>query len=228
MNTLTSRQPYTDHKGADRPPADRWAVAALVLAISSFVVLPLLPSLAALLVGLRAKRRLNDADDAVPGRGLLRAAMVIAAANVVVMVAVIAIATSTSNTLRAKGERIVRVQSLGVGQCFDLDPGRNVLTATVVPCARPHTYEAYATFEDPAPRDAAWPGDASAAEMAFGRCLVRFPAFVGRPYESSSLAMLRLEPNERSWTDNGDRRLLCAVFARRSQLLTGTARSTAR
>ena len=229
MQTSTRRPPASEPVWADQPPpTERLAVVALVLAIASFVVLPVLPALAALGVAMRARRRLDEADDALAGRGLVRAACVLAVLNVVATTTLVVVLHSAAAQMEARGERVVRVQSLRAGQCFDLAPGGNVLFATVVPCGGPHRYEAYATFDDPAPHGAPCPGDEQSAEMAFARCVVRFPGFVGRSYEGSSLGILRVVPNQRSWTDQDDRRLLCAVTDRSSQRLTSSARDTSR
>jgi hypothetical protein len=227
MQATTLRSPSPAH-GQPTPTTEPLALAALVLAIASFVVLPVLPAVAALVVGLRANKRLNEVDDGVRGRGLLRAAMVIATLNLVAIVAVVALVSSTSSHLRARGERIVPIQSLHVGQCFNAAPGSNVLTVALVSCSHPHDHEAYAVFDDPTAAGAPWPGDEAASTMTYARCVVRFPAFVGRPYEGSSLTTFRLRPTKRTWTDQDDRRILCAVSNRGSAQLMGTARDSGR
>ena len=58
------------------------AVAALVLAVLSFVALPLLPALAALLLAPGARRQVEASGGRLTGAGLVRAAVLVAWANV--------------------------------------------------------------------------------------------------------------------------------------------------
>ena len=77
------------------------AIVALVCAIASFVVLPLLPAIAALLVASSASRDIDAAGGRLTGRGLITGARVTAWINIALSVvglvllgAVIAIASS--------------------------------------------------------------------------------------------------------------------------------------
>jgi hypothetical protein len=82
--------------GGGRPPA--WqgptatgskAIVALVCALASWVVLPLLPAIAALLIARTARQEIADSGGRLTGGGLVTAAKVIAWANVVATVLVV-------------------------------------------------------------------------------------------------------------------------------------------
>ncbi len=120
----------------------------------------------------------------------------------------------------------IGVFELRVGDCFDdagvFDGGDTVELARVagLPCSDPHDNEVYAVF-DLEPAD--FPGDREVADAAFARCLERFSAFVGRDYETSSLAVLPIYPTRESWTRDDDREVVCAVHASDGRKLRGTA-----
>jgi len=70
------------------------AVVALVLALASYAVLPLVASLAALYVAASARREIAASGGQVSGAGLARAARILAIVNVVLCVLVLALVVS--------------------------------------------------------------------------------------------------------------------------------------
>ena len=68
--------------GAPSPQTDGTAITALVLAIVSFVVCPLIPAIVALALVPSAKRKIAESRGAVTGEGLVTAAKIIAWINV--------------------------------------------------------------------------------------------------------------------------------------------------
>ena len=62
-------------------PTSGTAIAALVLAIASFVVFPVVPALVALFVSSRAKREIRRSGGVLPGETLAQAATIVAAVN---------------------------------------------------------------------------------------------------------------------------------------------------
>jgi len=84
--------------GYGTPPPQQWsgpwgapktetkAIIALVCAIASWVVLPLLPAIAALMIGSSARREIRASGGWLTGDGLVTAAKVIAWANIVLCV----------------------------------------------------------------------------------------------------------------------------------------------
>lgn len=83
------------------------AVTALVLAIASFVVCPLIPAVIALFIASSAKKEIANSGGTVGGEGLVSAARVIAWINIgisvalivlFVVIAIIAAVTSNDST----------------------------------------------------------------------------------------------------------------------------------
>jgi hypothetical protein len=90
------------------------AVAALVLAIASFVICPVLPAIAALIVGANARKKITQSGGQLGGLGLVTAATIVAWINiglaVLTIVAIILIAVfSDPNTSSTT------VDSIGIG-----------------------------------------------------------------------------------------------------------------
>ena len=63
-------------------PTSGTAIAALVLAIASFVVLPVLPALVALVLSSSAKKEIRRSGGGLQGQSLARAATIVAAVNI--------------------------------------------------------------------------------------------------------------------------------------------------
>jgi hypothetical protein len=117
---------------------------------------------------------------------------------------------------------------LEVGQCGDvprirvggpLDPAR----VADVPCAQPHDVEVAAVFDHPAADDAGFPGEAAVDGYATDECLRRFEAYVGTPYQASTLDVAIVAPGEDGWED-GDRRIACVLYHIDFAPLTGSTR----
>ena len=69
--------------GPDRvPPNDGAAIAALILAIASFVICPVVPAIAALVVATSSRRNIADAGGALGGEHLCRVATVVVWVNI--------------------------------------------------------------------------------------------------------------------------------------------------
>jgi hypothetical protein len=67
-------------------PTSGTAIAALVLAIASFVVFPIVPAVIALVLASSAKREIRASGGAVQGETLARAASIVAAVNLGLLV----------------------------------------------------------------------------------------------------------------------------------------------
>ena len=78
-----------------------------------------------------------------------------------------------------------------------------------IPCSEPHDNEVYAVLDVPL---ASFPGDEEIGNFADEACLEQFETFVGRSYETSTLDIFPIYPNRRSWSVQGDREVICAVF----------------
>lgn len=119
------------------------------------------------------------------------------------------------------------VFDLEVGDCFndgDLGEGATeVDNVPIVDCEEPHHNEVFATFDI---TEADFPGDAATQEIAFEGCVDRFDAFVGLPYEDSTLDVTYLYPTQTTW-DDGDREIVCAVYRLDGIKVTGTLEGSA-
>lgn len=67
-------------------PTSGKATATLVLALVSFVLCPVLPAIAALVIGAQAAREIRESSGRLAGEGLVKAGRIIAIANIVLSV----------------------------------------------------------------------------------------------------------------------------------------------
>ena len=115
--------------------------------------------------------------------------------------------------------------TIQLGDCFDNTSSlANEETGEVanlpgVPCSQPHDNEVFAKFDL---TQSTFPGSEEISELSFGACLERFDSFVGLDYESSSLDIAALYPSKESWSQHGDREVVCAVYDINSGKLTGS------
>ena len=86
------------------------AIAALVLAICSFIVCPLIPAVVALFLASSAKRNIDASNGALDGESLVTAARIVAWINIgicllgiVLAVVLIIVAAATSDTSSSLG-----------------------------------------------------------------------------------------------------------------------------
>jgi Septum formation len=114
--------------------------------------------------------------------------------------------------------RPAAVFGLRPGQC--VNSGSDVLTFTVLSCARSHDAEVFAAFSLPA---AAWPG-ASAVQVDAGNgCANRFDSYIDPQLAGASLTQEYVYPNQAAW-QAGERTVVCEVRAVSGQL-TGSVRA---
>ena len=117
------------------------------------------------------------------------------------------------------------VWQLEVGDCFDDWDGATAQTGSqeitdvpIVECAEPHDNEIYSMEDLP---DGSYPGNAAVEEAVVEMCYDGFEAFVGLPYEESTLDFGWLFPTADSWAD-GDREVVCFVYDYELAKLTGS------
>jgi hypothetical protein len=88
------------------------AIAALVVAICSFIVCPLIPAVVALFLASSAKRNIDASNGALDGEALVTAARIISFINIglcvlgialVVVLIIVGATTSSSDTLNSLG-----------------------------------------------------------------------------------------------------------------------------
>jgi hypothetical protein len=111
--------------------------------------------------------------------------------------------------------------SIKAGDCFDdVDNFADQIdTLPGVPCTDPHDNEVYAIISVDLPE---FPGDDAMGNIAHEKCVAKFPSFVGRDYESSSLDVFTMFPSSESWSRQDDRDIVCAIYDMEFAKLTGS------
>jgi hypothetical protein len=138
-------------------------------------------------------------------------------------------ASSTTTTfVRATAVQV----PLEDGECGNvprIDVGGPVDPASIdiVECDVEHDVEIAAVFDHPAALDARFPGTAAVDAYATDECLQRFEAYVGTPYEASSLDVAFVAPDAGGW-EAGDRRVACVLYDTDFAPLTGSVRASTR
>ncbi|MGE0703679.1 MAG: septum formation family protein [Limisphaerales bacterium] len=119
-----------------------------------------------------------------------------------------------------------------VGDCYNDDGPLSatdqaeiteVSSVPAVPCSEPHDNEVFALLPASLTN---YPGRQEMADLSDAMCLERFEDFVGRDYDSSSLAIATIHPTEESWRERNDREVVCAVFHMERRKLSGTMRNS--
>lgn len=111
----------------------------------------------------------------------------------------------------------VNPSELEGGDCFNeylYRDGSDFLqqVTSVVSCNGPHDREAYFRTEHPGGESANYPVDDELSRWADVTCLEEFEAFVGLDYVLSELEIGAVVPTFESWTNDGDRAVICYVF----------------
>ncbi|MFI2105067.1 septum formation family protein [Isoptericola sp. NPDC019693] len=215
--------PYDAHAPYGYAPprrTDGVSVAALVTGILGMALIPL---------GLGIAGVVRTKDPARSGRGLAIAGIVLGALSTIAWALFFALVVfvATDDDFQdafAEGyqDGIQEELSLGYGpgECFDVPDG-SVDLADVTPadCEGPHSSEVIGTHD--LEGDDGFPG-ADAIERSFTElCPRTFVVYVGSDYESSSLSMYYVAPDETTWA-LGDRELVCIVENGDGTPLTGS------
>ena len=114
---------------------------------------------------------------------------------------------------------------LEVGTCFDAPDDALIGSVQVVSCDGYHENEVFAAVNYPAGPSDPFPGDKPIAAMADRDCVPAFEAYVGVSYEASRYLWAPMVPTESSWTERGDREILCALYV--VEGATGSAKGSA-
>lgn len=108
------------------------------------------------------------------------------------------------------GSRSVSVFRLRPGDCL-ITPKKiqaELTSIEEVPCTTPHTQQVYALVRDHG--GSTYPPVTALDSFANAQCLDHFAAYVGVPYQDSSLYFTYLLPSVRSWAA-GDRTVVCVA-----------------
>lgn len=202
------------------PGTDGLAIASLVTGILSLALI-------AIGLGIAALQRIKRTGRS--GRGLAIAGIILGALGTVgwaVLIWLVVVLFNSDDFRDTFSDAYVDQfnSSTGyeVGVCFD--PEASIAKAAEIDCATPHPAEIVGV--DLMTHDA-YPGDSDADSAAIDFCYSAFADYVGVDYDSSSLDMRYLYPDESSWT-LGDRQIVCWVEAVEGELLdAGSVRGTA-
>jgi Septum formation len=236
------------------PQTEGLALAALLLALASFVV-PLLPAIAALVVAGIAAGRIRASGGALGGRGMVTAARVLAVLELLLVAgavaAIVAVAGrhttvtrsgspaspatagrassatgATTGATEPPGE-LVGFDHLQAGDCFQAPRNdQDVGEVRVVRCTTPHDVEVFAIVA--APGGATYPGDKALGRVADTRCGARFGAYVGTAVDDSSLDYSSFLPTRQGWEQGQDRTIVCVLEDPDGAKLTGSMRGSGR
>jgi DNA-binding SARP family transcriptional activator len=146
-------------------------------------------------------------------------------------------ATSTTVSGERPPGRIIPLETLEIGDCFNLPRGidrqvqsggvssdNSVLTVWLVACKQPHEQEVFHLFELAA---GPYPGEAEIQAFAREQCAARFAEYVGISPERSGLHFVYVWPSRTSW-GQWLRKGGCALFDPVGRDLIGSMAGTRR
>ncbi len=166
-------------------------------------------------IGLAIAVLVRSKDGREHGKGLAIAALVISTLWILLIGGLIAFAVvsgirenrdaprDASGNVTERAE--ISVLKLRVGDCFDDAEADRV---TAIPCAQPHSFEAYYVFGLVGD---SFPGDAQASRLAVQGCARQFKAVVGTPIRQSELTFGYYYPSEIRWNLDERHRVTCAL-----------------
>lgn len=197
------------------PKTDGKAVAALVLALLSFVLCPLVAAVVALILAGAAARSIRASGGAITGSGLVTGARVLGWLNVAASIGLIVFLVLVAPDLDDWFNDVIDrrpIDDLAVGECFEdaTFGGDTVTDVRVIPCDESHDYEATLVSSFPEPVGAVWPGELSLRESAAFDCNGAFLDYMGVSPESSIFDNVVFVPDIDGW-ETGDRWFVCAV-----------------
>ncbi|MCS5719037.1 septum formation family protein [Herbiconiux sp. CPCC 205763] len=130
--------------------------------------------------------------------------------------------TTHASTAPSADPKQTDVFTLKVGDCLNDIDEMLISDVPLVDCAAPHDLE---IFDEFTVTDASW-DPVSLAQEADSGCTDRFAAFIGLPYDDSTLDVTSYKPTATSWI-TGDRLISCMV-GDSSAPTVGTLRGAAR
>lgn len=120
-----------------------------------------------------------------------------------------------------------------IGDCVNLPDGELISEFESVDCDSAHDAEVFALPQFPGGEGTPFPGQAEIQAFADERCLEGFEGYVGSSYDTSELYATQLIPTADSWTEAGDREVVCLLVgepleggAGTYQQLTGVKRDS--
>jgi hypothetical protein len=96
--------------------------------------------------------------------------------------------------------------SLKIGDCTGPLTSGTVDELTLIPCAEPHAWEAFAATDL---QGEDFPGAGKVQDQSEEFCNDQFKAFVGLSVSKSEYHLTVLQPTKQTWNDAGDRQVTC-------------------
>jgi hypothetical protein len=179
-------------------------VWSLVLGIASFLVVPVVGAIGAIITGHRAKKAIRRTGQTTKGEGMATAGQILGWANIplsIVAGVLIVVAVSYFSAHKV-------FTALKAGDCFN--GGTNTVTRLVhvVGCDKPHMNETVGAFVFP-PESAPWPGASGFAVEARTQCSALADSYVAAD-TTDRLQLVWVYPGQTAW-DHGTRKVVCAV-----------------
>ena len=96
--------------------------------------------------------------------------------------------------------------SLQIGDCTGPLTSGTVGELTLIPCAEPHAWEAFAATDLQGDE---FPGAGKVQDQSEEFCNDQFKAFIGVSVGKSKYHLTVLQPTKQTWNDAGDRQVTC-------------------
>lgn len=187
--------------GAAPPPNDPWAVAAVVLGLLAFPLLPIgIVAVAAIVCGLVAVRR--GSRSGISSRMPI-AGTALGAVSLATVLFLLATGLYDDVVFGDDPPRMT-VGPMVVGACMDLKNGGYRA------CDVAHDAEYFAIFVYEAGDDVRYPGEPALDVYGEPRCAAALTEYAGPEFDRSSVDVRVTPPNEDEWKD-GDRRIGCVA-----------------
>lgn len=107
---------------------------------------------------------------------------------------------------RPTAKTTIDTYSLAVGECIGAIPNGSASTFTLIPCNQKHYWEAFARTSL-AGDD--FPGAKKVDDQAATFCQAEYKTFLGVARSKSSYQLTYLQPTRDTWTNFGDRDVVC-------------------
>jgi len=158
-------------------------------------------------------------------RNIAAFAMLAVAAMTLSGCSVIAVSNENSDAADPEVATTQAIFSLTIGDCtVESEDSGEFADTEVINCTEPHDNEIYAASFVP---DGDFPGEATIDLQARADCFDEFARFIGADYEDSIYGASWYYPTEGSWAE-GDREILCLVYQRDGEQVTGSLAGAAR
>jgi hypothetical protein len=119
----------------------------------------------------------------------------------------------------------VAIDDLRPGDCLNLGEELELADVDGVPCTEPHGFEVFelATWGG----DGTYPPDSQVETIFLEACEPSFAAYVGEPWETSTIFADMITPTEAAW-DEGARWVICLLYDPDNPQLTESLRGAGR